>query len=564
MEIKLRHLVWQDSCYHFRYVIPADIRSYVGCREMKRSLHTQDAVLAQAEALRLGTIVKQCVGLIRKVAASAMDEQEKRDFIRRFVALKLKADLDFHERYRTQREQIPPQQAGMGLEDMKAWLKASEQQLVTNDLSQLKRNVQHFAQMYFAEEAVALANDPAFLQELTREVQKARIAMAEVEVSRGKGDYGNPFDDVKNKLFESLREPKESAGDGTPSRTLKELVDQYVEEHESGGNWNPKTALMVRSAFRDLIEIIGSEVDITSITRKKLTDFRSKIMKLPANRGKLKPYREKSIAEILTMSNVNPMSPKSIQNRMTWTTSFFKWCARNDYIPKNPAEGLVPPKLKQRASEQRDAFTKKELQKFIDVLSEHREEMSRREERFWIPLIALYSGMRQNEICQLHCDDIKTVDGVWCFDVNENTEDKNLKSSASKRTVPIHPKLIDLGLLDYVKIKKGAGAKRLWPNLKYHSKNGYGRQISRWFSGFCDEHIVDDPKKVFHSFRHNFTNTLKQMGVQEVTITELTGHENDSITTGRYGKPFEPKPLLEAIEKLDYGLDLSPLKEGKP
>lgn len=63
--------------------------------------------------------------------------------------------------------------------------------------------------------------------------------------------------------------------------------------------------------------------------------------------------------------------------------------------------------------------------------------------------------MRLEEICQLTIDDIKQIDEVWCFDVNDQV-DKRVKTIASKRYIPIHPKLIDeLGLLDYVKaIKK--------------------------------------------------------------------------------------------------------------
>jgi hypothetical protein len=50
-------------------------------------------------------------------------------------------------------------------------------------------------------------------------------------------------------------------------------------------------------------------------------------------------------------------------------------------------------------------------------------------------------------------------------------------------------------------------------------------------------------------------------GVQEAAIAEILGHENQSITTGRYGKRLRPKPLLKALKNLDYGLDLSLLQE---
>ena len=58
-----------------------------------------------------------------------------------------------------------------------------------------------------------------------------------------------------------------------------------------------------------------------------------------------------------------------------------------------------------------------------------------------MPLIGLYSGLRMGEICGLQLEDIKKIDEVWCFDVNEE-QDKRLKTVNSKRIVPVHPHLI--------------------------------------------------------------------------------------------------------------------------
>ena len=42
------------------------------------------------------------------------------------------------------------------------------------------------------------------------------------------------------------------------------------------------------------------------------------------------------------------------------------------------------------------------------------------------------------------------------------------------------------------------------------------------------KHVADDPLKTFHSLRHSFADTLKQLGVQENLISELMGHANSS------------------------------------
>lgn len=42
--------------------------------------------------------------------------------------------------------------------------------------------------------------------------------------------------------------------------------------------------------------------------------------------------------------------------------------------------------------------------------------------KYWVPFMALYSGGRRNEVCQLHLEDIKEVDGVWCIHFTEKHE----------------------------------------------------------------------------------------------------------------------------------------------
>jgi len=68
--------------------------------------------------------------------------------------------------------------------------------------------------------------------------------------------------------------------------------------------------------------------------------------------------------------------------------------------------------------------------------------------------------------------------------------------------------------------------------------------------------VTLNPKRVFHSFRHSLADRLKQSGVQETLIAEILGHTIESVTMGRYGKRYQPKVLLEALEKLDYGIKL--------
>lgn len=101
----------------------------------------------------------------------------------------------------------------------------------------------------------------------------------------------------------------------------------------------------------------------------------------------------------------------------------------------------------------------------------------------WIILIGRYSGMRQNEICQLYHNDVMKVDGVWCFRVDNLNPNQTLKTDSSRRFVPIHSQLLTLGLLDFIKDRKG----HLFPELTLHL-GSYGHYFSRWFTRFRGKH----------------------------------------------------------------------------
>ncbi|MCQ6508053.1 recombinase, partial [Vibrio parahaemolyticus] len=54
---------------------------------------------------------------------------------------------------------------------------------------------------------------------------------------------------------------------------------------------------------------------------------------------------------------------------------------------------------------------------------------------------------------------------------------------SSIRTIPLHPKLIELGFVDYV---QNLTNERVFPELK-RGRDGYGQAPSKWFASFRDK-----------------------------------------------------------------------------
>ena len=97
---------------------------------------------------------------------------------------------------------------------------------------------------------------------------------------------------------------------------------------------------------------------------------------------------------------------------------------------------------------------------------------------------------------------------------------------------------------------------RLFPDIK-PGRDGYGQVVSKWFARYRKKHGVDDEsKKVFHSFRHTVINHLKQKEVAKEIVAAIVGHEDGSVTFGRYGKDFTPDVLKEYVEILQFDINI--------
>lgn len=180
--------------------------------------------------------------------------------------------------------------------------------------------------------------------------------------------------------------------------------------------------------------------------------------------------------------------------------------------------------------------------------------------KLFIPALALYNGLRMSEACQLQMEDIFSKDGIPCLQVKSDEETGcTVKNAASIRIVPIHPVLLQLGLLKYVHAEGG----QLWPELKYSPTQGYSHAFEKFFGHFNRKHVTQDNKKVFHSLRVNFVECLRQMTVSEEIARRLTGLAGVSTTFDRYGS-VRIEFMLEGIYEVDYALDIFALTGIEP
>ena len=214
-------------------------------------------------------------------------------------------------------------------------------------------------------------------------------------------------------------------------------------------------------------------------------------------------------------------------------SALFNWAINQGYTSQNVFRGKLEPIRKTEVIEKH--FTTQEMDLILgDKLTADSLAVNK-PERYWVTLLSAYSGARLNEVCQLNVSDIQKTDGIWALNLNADSDDKTIKAEAGNRIIPLHPKLIDLGLLDYVKQIQNQNQEKLFRNLKKMKSTGYGTIISHWFARYLKRLGIKKKGKNFHSFRHTVVNKLITKKVYEPFIKELIGHSHGSITLDVYG-----------------------------
>lgn len=542
--------LFKRGCYYYiRLWVPEDVKCYIDRREIWTSLRTKSYLNAKKLAK---SVYYNTESLFTQIRSGMLTDTQIKQIIKEHLTNTLKGSEFIRSRgiltaLPKSTEIIPPntEWRDTAVSTYHDVIEQCKQQLFNNNFSMIKAYVNHALER----NGITYDEKTPEYSKLCREYLKAEIAISKVELERLDGNYDNSFDGFMASIV-ATDKPLQSASEEKPvGMMLTELIAEHIKEAQQAESWTEKTFAENDSIYKVFLEVMGDR-EIPTITHKDLIRFRDILVKLPANRGKNPKLNAKTIAQIMEMKDIESMSVSTVNKYLIRVSSLFKWAAKHSYISVNYAEGLTLPKSK-RADQEREAYSEADIKKLLTNLKHD----PKNPERYWIPLIALYQGMRLEEICQLHLTDIIEQEDIPCFNISEGG-DKKVKTLSSRRIIPIHPTLISLGLLEYVAELKKDNKVRLWENLT-KGRDGFSHKFGKWYQKFNRDHVTTNPKLVFHSFRHNLANTLKQKGVQEITIAEIVGHTTDSMTMSRYGKRYQPKVLLEALKLIDYHNNLT-------
>ena len=155
--------------------------------------------------------------------------------------------------------------------------------------------------------------------------------------------------------------------------------------------------------------------------------------------------------------------------------------------------------------------------------------------------IAMYSGMRIEEICSLKCDQVKVIERILCLSLTDS------KTAKGIRNIPVASKITKAVKQALKESEDGFLVSGLSFNKYGDRSNAVGKRFGRLKKGlgFSD-------KQVFHSIRKCVVTQLEQGGVPESVVADLVGHEKQTMTYGLYSGGSSLTSIREAVEKLKY------------
>lgn len=381
-------------------------------------------------------------------------------------------------------------------------------------------------------------------------VAQDHVLRVELERLEGRWYHGRVLDAPSSRGL-SEKEPI--------SITVGEAIKLYFQHYNYR---DQRTNEEKRVVIRRFIETLplGDTTPLHGVKKPEAIWFRDAYARLP--KRILNKDRALTIPDLLVKlkdTDYVKVTKSTVNHALTDVWHFFVWAIRHDHYlePRNPFDGIDLEGVKE---EHYGAYTDEELV----LMFNDPDYLRQREEypaRYWLPLICLYTGARRGEIDQLTPKDVKLAavpgeQGIYYFDITECDETgKRTKNDISKRRVPIHSRLIDLGLLQY-------WAHHLNRPLLFFKQPGKGARpggrktrgdsVSKWLAALRKRVGIKGKNKAMHSFRDTTITRLFSAGCSEDLRKVLTGHAAGDVHGDVYVKRDQISMVLlkEKIELL--------------
>lgn len=345
-----------------------------------------------------------------------------------------------------------------------------------------------------------------------------------------------------------------------PDMKLRDLATEWKAKRKP----TLKMQAAADKAVADFTSYLG-DIGIGEITADDCFEFRDAVALMPNSMPRA--HRILAFVDQYALysrrEDLDRVMPASIKKYLGAIQALLGFAFQERYIPANVAAGIKVEGYSKKGD--RRPFTKDELARlFADPLFTRPWSTPRSKSAVsdftlrWLFLLGLMTGGRIEELGQVLLTDVKTELRVHYIDVTDyvdpeiGAEENRVKTEGSRRVLPLHPKLFELGFMDYVERQRTSGALRLFPDLKADKQGVKTKEASRRAARLIDQAVSKDPRIVFYSFRHTFKDLCRDADIPKDVHDQLTGHAPADVGGG-YGFGRAVANLHRHIKRLKLG-----------
>lgn len=582
-------LCLQGNTYHYRRVVPTNLRPILLCREIKRTLSTGNKRIAQQRACIIGSAVEELFSLSFKAIelkisqtisatllkimmkrisftnGAAMDRAHLQHLIKEFFwnCLQTQYKLsDINCEYAQKMREgtlknlysfeelahVPRQKIDEAISNLDPVLTKNDSAIHKSffDFAQNEHKLKRFNR--YIKPAQEIANKlgqnklpSGLLQQLSlAELDACRVVLAQLE-----GEYSP----IEQKYAIHEFSPNQVASQKKQdSFSLSECAENYFAQHIA--NQSSGTQRKWHTFINEFFAIFGEKITTDSLTHKMGRKYISTIQRLPKNRTKFFPNTP--IDELVNLKNVEHNCNTTLNDRISKLSHFFDWCVAQGYLEINILSGKrLPDKSKNQNTYV--PFTKHDLLNIFD--DTYKERTKKKAFYYWMPLLALFTGARLSELITLAPQDLREYETeskqkIWYLALCANHKGKTENAT---RYVPLHPILVEtLHFPDFVQSIKNKD--RIFYDCPIPSTGGISKRASDWFAKYFFPKIqIESPpagnKKSFHSFRNTAINMAKQGNAEQSKAEEIFGHSSGrkSMSYDYYANKYSPELTYQEV-----------------
>lgn len=574
---KKHNLTNRNGVWYYRRRVPQGLEKAMGKSVIQFSLKTKDF----NEAAKLRNVQDvEWDARFEKASEQSNDPSQAKSALSRHEALKIVREYVQKTDLKLQKQEATRGTVSKEIKrDIDFDLGLSEQAVADISNMEGELEVGRNVRQLLKDKDIELETGDPVRDDFFEFVRRALLEVYRRAKARHQQDFSHSYFD---ELFAPL---SANGGSPFPDMPLSKVCDEYLTDYErfaDARNVRKKRRNDMRVGANLILEVMGTDTPVHAVTRKMCRDVVDALSKLPPNRRK--KFKDLPLEKVLRIAAKDSLSPMKWETQNSYLSTLIKvmdFARKEGYIDRNPAEGLTPLAVTVPDEDKRDPYTLEHLQAIFSApiytgcvddergINKPGPNHPKRS-RFWLPLISLFTGMRMNEICQLNVDDLKCTDaGTHYFHVFPSTKDQRVKNQSSRRKFPVHPILIRMGFLDYIKGLRAKGESKAFPEIPV-PKSGYRSDIfSKRYATF--QKGLGIPRKTgsppserqytFHSFRHNFRDELRRTEAPTEIVELLGGWASGNKAVNKsYGSGYEPDQLYKYVKEVSYpGLDLGHL-----